>query len=130
MKRTVLASFALAALLSVSSLAETKSDYDHHYKLDGAKTWNFKTQESSVNDAVCNNRLWGQRIGEDITQQLAAAGFTQTQNATPNLLVSTHLNTQERVETQYVHTGHPGHFTCSGRLFCGWQSGWSETTVV
>lgn len=131
MKRTVLVSFALVGLFSVSSLATTKSDYDHHYKLDGAKTWDFKTPKNSVHDSVGSNSLWEQRIREDMTQRLGAAGFTQTQSGAPDLLVTYRLGTKERVETQYVRRGYPGYFGFYGRrgVWFGLQPGWGETTV-
>lgn len=131
MKRTVLVSFTLAALLGVRSQAETKSDYNHHYKLDAAKTWNFKAQDNSVNDSVGNNSLWERRIREDITQRLAAAGLTQPKSAVPDLLVSYRIGTKERVKTQYLRSGYPGYFGYYGRRgrWFGWQPGWGETTV-
>lgn len=131
MKRIALFSFALAALLGVSSQAETKSDYDHHYKLDAAKTWNFKAHENSVKDSIGNNSLWEQRIRQDITQQLATAGFTQPKSDGPELLVRYRIGTKKRVETQYLRSGYPGYFGYYGRRgrWFGWQPGWGQTTV-
>ncbi|MGE0129273.1 MAG: DUF4136 domain-containing protein [Blastocatellales bacterium] len=135
MKSKVFASIAMAALLGVSGLAATKSDYDHHYKLDGAKTWNFKLQMNNVKDLTGNNNgLWDRRIRRDIARQLAESRLTQTQNGTADLLVSYRLNATERVETQYLRTGYPGYFGYRGFqgrrwIGFGWHSGWGETTV-
>lgn len=132
MKRTVLATLALTSLFSLSSLAGIKSDYDHHYKLTGAKTWDFKQEQNTVKDATGNNSLWEQRVRDDIKQQLTWAGFTKTQNAAPGLLVSYHLNTSERMQTQYLRSSSPGFFGYYGRRYrgFGWQPGWNETTIV
>jgi len=131
MKRIIISftiSFTLIALLSTMSLAATKSDYDHRYKLPDAKTWNFEARRNAANDSLGNNSLWERRIRRDVTEQLAAHGFTQANGAPPSLLVSYHLGTRERVQTQYVGTGFPGYVGRRGRWF-GWGPGWSETTV-
>ncbi len=135
MKRKVFTTIAMVALLSVSGLAAAKSDYDHHYKLNGKQTWDFKLQlKNNVRDETGANNLWDQRIREDITQQLAETRLTKVQNGAADLLVSYRLNTAVRVQTQVMRTGFPGYLGYRGfygRRFIGfgWHPGWSETTV-
>lgn len=68
MKRIATMSLALVALvatLGAVSLAETKSDYDHRYRLAPGSTWGFRTQSylkstlvMDVYDARTNQLVW------------------------------------------------------------------------
>ena len=49
MKRITTMSLTLVALiatLGAVGLAETKSDYDHHYRLAPGSTWDFRTRKN------------------------------------------------------------------------------------
>jgi hypothetical protein len=60
----------MVALFGAISLAETKSDYDHHYKLAPGSTWDFGAQKNTVNDSLGNNGLWDRRARDDLANQL------------------------------------------------------------
>src|SRR5262245_9681709 len=96
---------ALVAMLGAAGLAETKSDYDHHYKLSPRSTWDFRTQKSAANDSLGNNSLWDRRVRDDLTRQFAATGLMQVSNAAPDLLISYHLGTRQGYETEYLNSG-------------------------
>src|SRR5262245_4279261 len=133
MKRIATMSFtllAMMAMLSAVGLAETKSDYDHNYRLAPGSAWNFRTQKSAANDSLGNNGLWDRRVRDDLTRQFAAAGLTQAGNA-PDLLISYHLGTRRGYETEYLNTGFPGYYGRFGyrRHWAGVGFGWGTTTV-
>lgn len=131
MNRTFLTALALLALFSVGTLAATKSDYDRHYNFAALKTWNFAAQKSSAHDPVGNNSLWDQRVRTDLEQQLAATGFTQVNEGVSDFLISYHLGTKQRFETEYLNNGFPaywGHWGRWGR-WGRWYPGWGDTTV-
>jgi Domain of unknown function (DUF4136) len=109
MKRIATMSLALVALiatLGAVSLAETKSDYDHRYRLAPGSTWDFRTQRNEANDSLGKNGLWDRRVRDDLTRQFAAAGLTQVA-AAPDLLISYHLGTRQGYETEYLNNGFP-----------------------
>lgn len=128
MKRTILMGIVLIGVLGLHCLAATKSDYDHHYRLNRKPTWNFNVPENHINGATGNKDYWQPRLQTDLTQQLTAHGFTQT--TTPDLLVSYCLDTTERMEVRYEHTGRPGYFTFGGLSLISWQPGWHDTTEI
>src|SRR5262245_17336732 len=101
---------ALVATLGAVSLAGTKSDYDHRYRLAPGSSWNFRTQRSSATDSLGTNGRWDRRVRDDLTGQFAAAGLTQAGNAAPDLLISYHLGTRQGYETEYLNTGLPGYY--------------------
>src|SRR5262245_13074871 len=110
MKRIVTMSLALvvlATMFGVIGLAETKSDYDHNYRLTPGKTWNFRTQKSSANDSLGNNSFWDRRVRDDLSKQFAATGLTRASNAAPDLMISYHLGARQSYETEYLNTGFP-----------------------
>src|SRR5262245_16699744 len=100
---------ALVATLGAVSLAETKSDYDHRYRLAPGSTWNFRTQRSSANDSLGKNGLWDRRVRDDLTGQFAAAGLTQAGNSAPDLLIGYNLGTGQGDEAAKLNTGFPGY---------------------
>ncbi|MBI1763867.1 MAG: DUF4136 domain-containing protein [Acidobacteria bacterium] len=144
MKRITLSAFALAALVTlcgVSGLAETKSDYDHHYRLVAGSTWGFQPQQSAAKDVFGKNSLWDQRVRDDLSMELRSAGLKQTVNGAPDLLVSYHLSTQQSHTTEVFNSGYPGYYGHYGfgrfgyrRGWIGWGPGWGPdwgpTTVV
>jgi len=127
-----LALLALIAMLGAVSLAETKSDYDHRYRLARGSTWDFRAQRNTANDSFGNNGLWDRRVREDLTRQFAASGLMQAGTAAPDLLISYRLGTRQGYETEYLNTGFPGYYGRFGyrRHWAGWGFGWGETTVV
>lgn len=134
MKRITIMSFtlvALVAMLGAVSLAETKSDYDHHYRLAPGSTWNFRAQKNTANDSLGNNGLWDRRVRDDLTSQLKSAGLMQTSNGAPDLQISYHLGTRQGYETEYLNTGFPGYYGRFGyrRRWIGWGPSWGTTTV-
>ena len=134
MKHVTFISIALAtlvALFSTISLAETKSDYDHHYKLAPGSTWDFRAQKNTANDSFGNNDLWNRRVRDDLANQLRSAGLTQTANGSPDLLISYHLGTRQGYEREYLNSGFPGYYGGFGyrRRWIGWGPGWGTTTV-
>jgi Domain of unknown function (DUF4136) len=123
---------ALVAMLGAAGLAETKSDYDHRYKLSPKSTWDFRTQKSAANDSLGNNSLWDRRVRDDLTRQFAATGLMQVSNAAPDLLISYHLGTHQGYETEYLNSGFPVYYGRFGyrRHWAGLGLGWGTTTVV
>ena len=110
MKRIATMSLALVAMvatLGAVGLAETKSDYDHRYRLAPGSTWDFRTQRNEANDSLGRNGLWNRRVRDDLTRQFAAAGLMQVSKAAPDLLISYHLGTRQGYETEYLNTGFP-----------------------
>jgi uncharacterized protein DUF4136 len=126
-----LALLALVATLGAVSLAETKSDYDHRYRLAPGSTWDFRTRRNEANDSLGRNGLWDRRVRDDLTRQFAAAGLMQVGKAAPDLLISYHLGTRQGYETEYLNNGFPvyGRFGYR-RHWAGWGFGWGPTTVV
>src|SRR5262245_10289132 len=122
---------AMVATLGAVSLAETKSDYDHRYRLAPGSTWDFRTQRSSANDSLGKNGLWDRRVRDDLTRQFAATGLTQA-GAAPDLLISYHLGTRRAYISDYLNTGFPGYYGRFGyrRHWAGSGFGWGTTTVV
>jgi len=134
MKRIATMSLALVALvatLGAVSLAETKSDYDHRYRLAPGSTWDFRTQRNEANDSLGKNGLWDRRVRDDLTRQFAAAGLMPVGAAAPDLLISYHLGTRQGYETEYLNNGFPvyGRFGYR-RHWAGRGFGWGTTTVV
>ena len=134
MKRITTMSLALVALvatLGAVGLAETKSDYDHRYRLAPGSTWDFRTRRNEANDSLGRNGLWDRRVRDDLTRQFAAAGLMQVGKAAPDLLISYHLGTRQGYETEYLNNGFPvyGRFGYR-RHWAGWGFGWGTTTVV
>jgi Domain of unknown function (DUF4136) len=123
---------ALVATLGAVSLAETKSDYDHRYRLAPGSTWDFRTQKNAANDSLGKNGLWDRRVRDDLSSQFAAAGLMRAGNAAPDLLISYHLGTRQSYETEYLNTGFPAYYGRFGyrRHWAGWGFGWGTTTVV
>src|SRR5262245_53812095 len=110
MKRITTMSLALLALvvmLGAVGLAETKSDYDHRYRLAPGSTWDFLTQRNKANDSLGRNGLWDRRVRDDLTRQFATAGLMQAGKAAPDLLISYHLSTRQGYETEYLNNGFP-----------------------
>jgi hypothetical protein len=135
MKRIATMSLTLVALIAMVgavSLAETKSDYDHHYRLAPGSAWDFRTQKSAVNDSLGKNDLWDRRVRDDLTSQLAAAGLMRVGAAAPDLLISYHLGTRRGYETEYLNTGFPVYYGRFGyrRHWAGLGFGWGTTTVA
>jgi hypothetical protein len=125
---TTLAVLALVALFSMEAMAATKSDYDRHYNFAALKTWNFAAQKSGARDLVGNNSLWDQRVRTDLEQQLAATGFTRVNEGASDFLITYHLGTKQRFETEYLHNGVPAYWGHWGR-WGRWHPGWGNTTV-
>jgi hypothetical protein len=118
---------ALVVMLGAAGLAETKSDYDHHYRLARGSTWGFQARKNTASDSFGNNGLWDRRVRDDLARQFAAAGLTQA-GAAPDLLVRYHLGTRQGYETEYLNNGFPVYY---GRF--GYRrpwAGWGTTTVV
>ena len=128
MKFVTLMSLAVVVLLSTVGVAETKSDYDHHYKLTRGSTWDFKQQRTTAKDSFGDNVLWDRRVRDDLKKDFADAGLLQFTNGAPDLLVSYHLGANRGVEREYLTTGYPG-FGRFGFRRWGWGSGWNTTTV-
>lgn len=119
MKRFATLSILMIALLGVTGFAETKSDYDHHYRVTRGETWEFQTGKSSARDPMGPNNLWDQRVREDLSSKLQFAGLPQTQSNAPDLLVNYRLGARNHVETEYVTSGFGGYY---GRF--GFRRGW------
>src|SRR5215510_1787182 len=135
MKRITIMSLTLVALvatLGVVGVAETKSDYDHRYRLAPGSTWDFRTHKNTVNDSLGNNGLWDRRVRDDLSRQFAAAGLVRAAAAAPDLLISYHMGTRQGYETEYLNTGFPAYYGRFGyrRHWDGWGFGWGPTTVV
>jgi hypothetical protein len=135
MKRITTMSLTLVALvtmLGAVGLAETKSDYDHHYRLARGSTWDFRTRKNTVNDSLGNNGLWDRRVRDDLARQFAAAGLMQSGAAAPDLLISYRLGTRQGYETEYLNNGFPVYYGRLGyrRPWAGEGFGWGTTTVV
>lgn len=144
MRRITFTAFSLALLVAIFGtigLAETKSDYDHHYKLAAGSTWGFQSQQNTAKDAFGKNTLWDQRVREDLSMDLRSAGLKPAIFSSPDLLVSYHLTTQQGHETEVFSSGYPGFYGSYGfgrfgyrRGFIGvgpvWGPGWGPTTVL
>src|SRR4030095_10478736 len=135
MKRITIMSLTLVAfvaMLGAVCMAETKSDYDRHYRIARGSAWDFRTQKNTANDSLGNNGLWDRRVRDDLTRQLAAAGLRQASGAAPDLLISYHLGARRGYETEYLNTGFPGFYGRFGfrRHWAGGWGGWGTTTVV
>ena len=135
MKRITIMSLTLVALLATLGavgVAETKSDYDHRYRLAPGSTWDFRTRKNAVNDSLGNNGLWDRRVRDDLSRQFAATGLTRAAAAAPDLLISYHMGTRQGYETEYLNSGFPAYYGRFGyrRHWAGWGFGWGTTTVV
>src|SRR5687767_8370225 len=119
MKRITFLSIVLVAALSAVGFAETKSDFDHQYRLSRGRTWDFQTMKSSATDPMGPNGIWDQRVREDLGMELRSAGLPQTQTQTPDLLVRYRLGARNHYETEYVTSGFGGYY---GRF--GYRRGW------
>lgn len=123
---------ALVAMLGAVSLAETKSDYDHRYRLARGSAWDFRTQKNTAKDSFGNNGLWDQRVCDDLARRFAAMGLMRAGAAAPDLLVSYHLGARQGYETEYLNNGFPVYYGRFGyrRHWAGWGFGWGTTTVL
>jgi len=129
MKRTSILTLVIAVTLSGAALAETKSDYNHHYNLAKLKDWDFKAHPAIANDPTGRNAFWAERVGDDLQQQLGEHGFQKTDRASADFLIAYRLGTKQRMDTYYESLGYPGWRRVGWRRW-GWGPGWSDTRVV
>lgn len=124
MKRTGILTLVLVLTLGGVALAETKSDYNHHYNLAKLKTWDFKSQPGIANDQTGRNGFWAERVRDDLRQQFMSRGFQKTDRAGADFLITYRLGTKQRVDRYYENLGFPGWHRR------GWGPGWRETRLV
>jgi len=122
-RRNILALLFVVALCS-AAWAETKSDYDHRYKLAELKKFDFKAQPAVANDLTGHNSIWSDRVRDNLQQQLSAEGFQHTNRADADFLIAYRLGTKQYVDTYFDSFGFPGWHRR------GWWVAWGDTRVV
>src|SRR5215475_3650855 len=93
--RTLLAVFALAICAAAT---ETKTDYDHSYKLSTLQSFKFADQsQRAANDALRSNDLNERRIRSAIQENLAGLGIKEN-TADPSFIVAFYAGTQKQAQ--------------------------------
>jgi hypothetical protein len=130
MRKLLLTSIAIA-LLSVTALAETKSDYDRSYDFSKLQTWDFKVTTRMPKDPVGTNTLWNQRIHDGLVEHLAQIGYRKLSDGEPDLLVTYFMGIKEKYDIRYIDYGFPGRWGDWGYWgrWYGWTPGYGQVDV-
>lgn len=129
-RKLLLISIALA-LLSVTALAETKSDYDRSYDFSTLQTWDFKVITRMPEDPVGTNTLWNQRIHDGLVEHLAQVGYRKLRDGEPDFLVTYFMGIKEKYDIRYIDYGFPGRWGNWGHWgrWYGWTPGYGQVDV-
>ena len=131
MTRKLLLTSIAITLLSVTALAETKSDYDRSYDFSKLQTWDFKVVTRMPEDPVGTNTLWNQRIHDGLVEHLAQVGYLKLSHGEPDFLVTYFMGIKEKYDIRYIDYGFPGrwgNWGHWGRWF-GWTPGYGQVDV-
>ena len=105
MTRKLLLTSIAITLLSVTALAETKSDYDRSYDFSKLQTWDFKVVTRMPEDPVGTNTLWNQRIHDGLVEHLAQVGYRKLSHGEPDFLVTYFMGIKEKYDIRYIDYG-------------------------
>jgi Domain of unknown function (DUF4136) len=98
---------ASVALGSAAAYAETNSYTAKGYNFGALKTFDFKAQRRISRDPIANNKIWGDQIREEITNQLRARGF-ERKAGSPDFYVAYYVGLKQKYDYSYMDYGFPG----------------------
>lgn len=105
MRYKITLALILAALFSVTALAETRSDYDRNYDFSKLRSWDFKVVRRTRNNPIAGNELWDRRIREGLISHFAEVSFAKVDNGEPTFLVDYFMNMARRYDVPYIDYG-------------------------
>jgi hypothetical protein len=97
-------------------------DYDQKKDFSGYRTFTwFPLRRPPTGDYRIDDPLLEQRIREAVERELAARGFRQVEDVTPDFFVAYHLSIEQKLDVYTVNRGYYGAY--------GYYMGWPETEV-
>jgi Domain of unknown function (DUF4136) len=115
MRHKIILALLLTAFFSVTTLAETKSDYDRNFDFSRLRTWDFKVVTRMSNDPIAQNELWDRRIREGLISHFVEVRFAKVDNSEPTFLVNYFMGLERKYDVRYIDYGFPGRYESMNR---------------